>query len=166
MPPAVIGTTPPTHHTRLTSTRAPRPHCAYARLACGRDIEHAQDDPRQRQPKVGVRGHPVILDKQKWRRDLDKQKWTAYRRRAAKPEPSASRVPSSSWPQVTGATAPVLVQTPRLLVSFQSSYPDHDVELAALAFCLVAGYAAWRSMRALQVRKAETPVLPPGEGAW
>ena len=26
MPPAAIGTTPPTHHTRLTSTRAPRPH--------------------------------------------------------------------------------------------------------------------------------------------
>ena len=28
MPPAAIGTTPPTHHTRLTSTRAPRPHGA------------------------------------------------------------------------------------------------------------------------------------------
>ena len=26
MPPAAIGTTPPTHHTRVTSTRAPRPH--------------------------------------------------------------------------------------------------------------------------------------------
>ena len=26
MPPAAIGTTPPTPHTRLTSTRAPRPH--------------------------------------------------------------------------------------------------------------------------------------------
>ena len=28
MPPAAIGTTPPTHHTYLTSTRAPRPHGA------------------------------------------------------------------------------------------------------------------------------------------
>ena len=28
MPPAAIGTTPPTNHTRLTSTRAPRPHGA------------------------------------------------------------------------------------------------------------------------------------------
>jgi hypothetical protein len=26
MPPAAIGNAPPTHHTRLTSTRAPRPH--------------------------------------------------------------------------------------------------------------------------------------------
>ena len=26
MPPAALGTTPPTHHTHLTSTRAPRPH--------------------------------------------------------------------------------------------------------------------------------------------
>ena len=27
-PPAAIGTTPPTPHSRLTSTRAPRPHDA------------------------------------------------------------------------------------------------------------------------------------------
>ena len=63
--------------------------------------------------------------------------------------------------------APVLVQPSRFFVSFHSSYPDHDAELAALAFCLAAGYAIWRSMRALLVvRKAETPVPPPSEGAW
>ena len=92
------------------------------------------------------------------------KKWTACQRCAAEPRPSASRVLSSPWSQVTETTAPVLVKTPRLFVSFHSSYPDHAAELAALAFYLAAGYATLRSMRVLPVRKARTPVPPPSEG--
>jgi len=56
---------------------------------------------------------------------------------------------------VIETTAPVLVQTSRLYVSFHSSYPDHATEIAALSFSLAAGYVTWRSMQALLVRKAE-----------
>ena len=84
------------------------------------------------------------------------KKWTACQRCAAEPRPSASRVPSSSRSQVMEATAPVLVQTLRPFASYCPSCPDHTAATAALAFCLVAGYATWRSMRALPVRKAET----------